>query len=63
MTTSGTVNSITIKPANDALITFRGILITGSTGGTIQFKWAQTVANGVGTTVEQYSYMKVTRVQ
>jgi hypothetical protein len=63
MTTSGTVNSITIKPANDALITFRGIVIMGTTGGTIQFQWAQTTANGVGTTVEQYSYMKVTRVQ
>lgn len=45
------------------LITFRGIVRAGSSGY-IKFRWAQDVANLTNpTTVHEYSYLKITRVQ
>lgn len=44
-------------------VKLKGLVIVGSTGGTLQLYWAQNAANGNATTVYANSYMKLTRIQ
>ena len=44
-------------------VKLKGLVIVGSTGGTLQLYWAQNAANTNATTVYADSYMKLTRMQ
>jgi hypothetical protein len=44
-------------------VKLKGLVIVGSTGGTLQLYWAQNAANTNATTVYANSYMKLTRIQ
>jgi hypothetical protein len=44
-------------------VKLKGLVIIGSTGGTLQLYWAQNAANTNATTVYANSYMKLTRIQ
>jgi hypothetical protein len=44
-------------------VKLKGLVIVGSTGGTLQLYWAQNAANTSATTVYANSYMKLTRIQ
>jgi hypothetical protein len=44
-------------------VKLKGLVIVGSTGGTLQLYWAQNAANTNATTVYANSYMKLTRMQ
>jgi hypothetical protein len=44
-------------------VKLKGLVIVGSTGGTLQLYWAQNAVNGNATTVYANSYMKLTRIQ
>jgi len=52
-------------PATDptGAVKLKGLVIVGSTGGTLQLYWAQNAANANATTVYANSYMRLTRIQ
>lgn len=61
--TSNATKTMQINGGVSTLITFRGIFVTGSNGGTVKFRWAQGSSNNSTTTVRSYSYMKLIRVK
>ncbi|MBX7153314.1 MAG: hypothetical protein K1X91_00010 [Bacteriodetes bacterium] len=63
LTSSGTANTnaITVVDAK-TIVNFKGLIITGGTGGTVKIRWAQNSSSGT-TTVKANSYMVVKRWQ
>jgi hypothetical protein len=63
LTASNTPKTIQINGGVSTLVSFRGIIQTGSTAGALKFRWSQGVSNNSTTTVRAYSYMKIIRVK
>jgi hypothetical protein len=61
--TSVGYNPIPGTTTQTGAVKLKGLVIVGSTGGTLQLYWAQNAANGNATTVYANSYMKLTRIQ
>jgi hypothetical protein len=59
----GSPNGVTMVAGQHTLELIQGIVIVGSVGGNIQFKWAQNAANADGTILNQYSYFRLTRIK
>lgn len=58
--TSGVASDMIAIPANqNTIIQTFGSVVTGSTGGTLQFTWTQNTSNASATTVKQGSFMSV----
>jgi hypothetical protein len=63
-TASNGTKTVQINGGVHTLITFRGIIRAISNSGYVKFRWAQGTANLVNpTTLHQYSYLKITRIQ
>ncbi|MDP4199652.1 MAG: hypothetical protein Q8922_03515 [Bacteroidota bacterium] len=58
LTSSGTSTGAIQLNAGDIPIHFWGVVVTGSTAGNIQLKWAQGVSSGTPTTLKVKSYMR-----
>ncbi|HYM21126.1 MAG TPA: hypothetical protein VEW28_09005 [Candidatus Kapabacteria bacterium] len=63
MNTSGAGYNISIAGGTHTLEIIEGIIIMGSTGGTVNLQWAQTFNSGDGTTLGQDSYLRLTRIK
>ncbi len=50
-------------PTPVGAVKLKGLVIVGSTGGTLQLYWAQNTASTYATTVYANSYMRLTRIQ
>jgi|GEM_PF-1627520 len=61
--TSVGYNPIPGTTTQTGAVKLKGLVIVGSTGGTLQLYWAQNAANGNATTVYANSYMRLTRMQ
>jgi len=61
--TSVGYNPIPGTTTQTGAVKLKGLVIVGSTGGTLQLYWAQNAANTNATTVYANSYMKLTRIQ
>jgi hypothetical protein len=62
-TTGVASGTITITKALDCFVLINGIINTGANAGTIQIKWAQDNANADGSTLNQFSYLRLMRVK
>jgi hypothetical protein len=68
LNTSGGNQGLSIITGSHTFAVFQGIIIIGSNGGTVQFKWSQdplnnNAPNANGTTMNQYSYFKLSRIK
>ncbi len=53
---------IPIPANNNTIIQAFGSIVTGSTGGTLNFQWAQMTSNANATKVKQCSFMSISEV-
>ncbi len=56
-TSLGNAESLTAASTGQGFIIIEGFVITGSTGGSITFQWAQDTSNAAATTVNKGSYI------
>jgi hypothetical protein len=60
---SGGTASLGVPAGGSAIVFVRGIVVMGSSSGTVRLQWAQNTADATPTTARTNSYLKFTRIQ
>ncbi len=60
--TSGSA-TVEIPAGGSAVVFVRGIVVVGSSSGTVRLQWAQNTSDATATTARSNSYLKFTRIQ